>query len=49
LSSGRIVGRYFAEMLSFITLGIGYLQAAFDERERRTLHDNLADTRVVYS
>lgn len=46
LTTGRIIGRYFAEMLSSLILGIGYLMAAFDE-EKRTLHDRICDTRVV--
>jgi len=46
LSTGRIVGRYFAEWVSHLTLGIGYLIAAFDA-EKRALHDHIADTRVV--
>jgi uncharacterized RDD family membrane protein YckC len=42
----RALGRAGAEMLSQMTLYIGYLIAAFDD-EKRTLHDRLADTRVV--
>ena len=44
---GRATGRYFAQYLSSFTLGIGYLIAAFDS-EKRTLHDHVCDTRVVY-
>jgi uncharacterized RDD family membrane protein YckC len=47
LSTGRIIGRYFAETLSGLILGIGYIMAAFDEPERRTLHDRICDTRVI--
>lgn len=43
---GRAFGRYLAEMLSGILLGIGYLMAAFDE-EKRTLHDRICSTRVI--
>ena len=43
---GKAVGRYFAEMVSGLTLGIGYLMAGFDP-ERRALHDRIASTRVV--
>jgi uncharacterized RDD family membrane protein YckC len=43
---GRAFGRYFADMLSGLTLGIGYIMAAFDE-EKRALHDRLCDTRVI--
>lgn len=46
LSIGRIIGRYFAEWLSYIPFFIGYIMAAFDD-EKRTLHDRIADTRVV--
>lgn len=46
LSVGRIVGRFFAEMLSGVIFFTGYVMAAFDER-KRTLHDILCDTRVV--
>lgn len=47
ISYGRAFGRYFAELLSSITLCIGYLMAAFDD-EKRALHDRICDTRVVY-
>jgi hypothetical protein len=40
------VGRYFAKMLSSLTLLIGYIIAAFDE-EKRSLHDRICNTRVV--
>ena len=43
---GRAFGRSFAEMLSGLILGIGYLMAAFDE-EKRTLHDRICGTRVI--
>ncbi|HKC24628.1 MAG TPA: RDD family protein [Thermoanaerobaculia bacterium] len=46
ISYGKAVGRYFAEMLSGLTLGIGYLMAGFDS-ERRALHDRVASTRVI--
>jgi uncharacterized RDD family membrane protein YckC len=38
--------RYFAEIISSLIFGIGYLIAIFDI-ERRTLHDRIAGTRVV--
>lgn len=47
LTKGRIVGRYFAEMVSSLILGIGYLMVAFDKEQRRALHDKMCDTRVV--
>jgi uncharacterized RDD family membrane protein YckC len=43
----RAFGRYWAEMLSSIILGIGYLMAAFD-REKRGLHDRICATRVIH-
>jgi uncharacterized RDD family membrane protein YckC len=46
LSSGRAIGRYFSEILSSMTLLIGYIMAGFDE-ERRALHDRICDTRVI--
>ncbi|MFN2621770.1 MAG: RDD family protein [Chthoniobacterales bacterium] len=42
----RAFGRHFAEILSSITLGIGYIMAAFDD-EKRSLHDRVCDTRVI--
>jgi len=46
LTTGRIIGRYFAEWLSGLLFGIGYIMAAFDD-ERRALHDRICDTRVI--
>jgi uncharacterized RDD family membrane protein YckC len=43
---GRALGRNFAEWLSAILLGIGYLMAAFDG-EKRALHDRVCSTRVI--
>ncbi len=43
---GRACARYFAEIVSGLTLSIGYLIAAFDE-EKRSLHDRICDTRVI--
>ena len=40
------LGRYFAKMLSALTLMIGYLMAAFDD-EKRALHDRICNTRVI--
>ena len=39
-------GRAFAELISYMTLYIGYIMAAFDN-EKRALHDHICDTRVV--
>lgn len=47
LTTGRAFGRCFGEWLSGLTIGIGYLMAAFDE-EKRALHDRVCDTRVAY-
>ena len=46
LTYGRALARAFAEVLSALTLCIGYLMAFFDW-EKRTLHDRICDTRVV--
>jgi len=46
VSYGRACGRFFAELVSSITLTIGYIMAAFDE-EKRALHDRICDTRVI--
>ena len=44
---GRAFGRYWGYLLSGMVCYIGYLMAAFDS-EKRSLHDRLCDTRVVY-
>jgi len=46
VSYARACGRYFAELLSGLTLAIGYIMAAFDD-EKRALHDRVCDTRVT--
>ncbi len=46
VSYARALGRHFAEWISSLILGIGYLMAAFDD-EKRTLHDRICNTRVV--
>jgi uncharacterized RDD family membrane protein YckC len=43
---GKAIGRYFGKMVSGMTLGIGFIIAAFDA-EKRTLHDRICDTRVI--
>jgi uncharacterized RDD family membrane protein YckC len=48
ISAGLAIGRYFAKFLSSITLCIGFIIAAFD-REKRSLHDHICGTRVIYS
>lgn len=42
----RALGRYLANLLSMMLLYLGYLMAAFD-RQKRSLHDRLCDTRVI--
>lgn len=42
----RALGRYFASILTQFTFGIGYLIMIWDE-EKRTLHDRIANTRVI--
>ncbi len=46
LTLARSLGRFFAKILSGIILGIGFIMAAFD-LEKRGLHDQICDTRVV--
>jgi len=46
LTKCRAFGRYWAAMLSSVTLGIGFLMAAFTER-KQGLHDMICDTLVV--
>jgi uncharacterized RDD family membrane protein YckC len=46
ISVGRAFGRYFAQILSGLILGIGYIMAAFDE-QKRALHDHICGTRVI--
>jgi len=43
----RSFGRCLSELISYIIFAIGYIMAAFDS-EKRTLHDRICDTRVVY-
>jgi len=47
ISFMRGVGRYFAELLSSAIAGIGYLMVPFDA-EKRSLHDRICGTRVIY-
>jgi uncharacterized RDD family membrane protein YckC len=42
----RAFGREFAQMLSGLTLCIGYMMAGWDE-QKRSLHDRVCDTRVI--
>lgn len=40
--------RFLAKILSSLTLSIGYMMAGWDE-EKRSLHDRVCDTRVIYA
>lgn len=46
ISFGQANGRYFAKLLSILSIGIGYLIQPFTER-RQALHDIIAGTLVV--
>ncbi|HEX3628163.1 MAG TPA: RDD family protein [Verrucomicrobiae bacterium] len=48
VSYARAFGRYFGKILSGFTCAIGFLIAAFDNPQRRALHDHICNTRVVY-
>jgi uncharacterized RDD family membrane protein YckC len=48
ISAVLATGRFFASILSSMTLFIGYIIAAFDD-EKRTLHDHICKTRVIYA
>lgn len=48
ITTGLALGRYFAQWLSSLTLLIGYIIAGFDP-EKRSLHDRIVDTRVIYA
>jgi uncharacterized RDD family membrane protein YckC len=48
ISPGLAAGRYLGQILSSITLAIGYIMAAFDE-EKRALHDRICNTRVIHA
>ncbi|MBU4460858.1 MAG: RDD family protein, partial [Verrucomicrobia bacterium] len=46
VSYARSTGRHFAKYISYFTLYIGFIIAGFD-REKRTLHDLICNTRIV--
>lgn len=48
ITAGLATGRFFAMILSAIILWIGYIMAGFDP-EKRSLHDRLCETRVIYA
>ncbi|OGA15752.1 MAG: hypothetical protein A3I63_05160 [Betaproteobacteria bacterium RIFCSPLOWO2_02_FULL_66_14] len=45
-STARLVGRYFAYIVSMLPLGLGFLWVAFDRR-KQGFHDKLAGTVVI--
>jgi len=47
LTTGRIIGRYFAEWINGFTLCLSYIMVGVDTPEHRGLHDRICDTRVV--
>jgi uncharacterized RDD family membrane protein YckC len=47
ITNMKAFGRAWADRLSSLTCGIGYIIAGFDE-EKRALHDHICSTRVIY-
>jgi uncharacterized RDD family membrane protein YckC len=45
-STGKLVGRYFAYLVSTLVLGLGFIWIAFDPR-KQGWHDKLAGTVVI--
>jgi uncharacterized RDD family membrane protein YckC len=45
-STGKLIGRFFAYMVSFLVVGLGFIWIAFDRR-KQGWHDKLAGTVVV--
>lgn len=48
ISFANAIGRYFAKILSTLIIFIGFIMAAWDEKNQ-ALHDKIADTYVFYS
>ena len=46
ITFGRATGRHFGKYLSYFTMYIGYLMAAFTQK-RQALHDIIAGTLVL--
>lgn len=46
-TKNQLIGRYFAYLLSFLPLGLGFLWIAFDSK-KQGWHDKLAGTAVIY-
>jgi uncharacterized RDD family membrane protein YckC len=47
ISGLNAVGRWFAKIISYLILFIGFIMAAFDSR-KQALHDKIASTVVYY-
>ncbi len=45
-STGQLIGRYFAYLISMLPLGLGCIWVAFDKR-KQAWHDKLAGTLVI--
>jgi uncharacterized RDD family membrane protein YckC len=45
-STGKLIGRYFAYIVSIVLFGLGFLWIAFDKR-KQGWHDKLAGTVVI--
>jgi len=43
---GLAIGRYFAKLISSLTMGVGFIMAGLDD-EKRALHDRICNTRVI--
>lgn len=48
ISVSLAIGRFFANYISGLTLGIGYIMAGFD-LQKRALHDRICETRVIHA
>lgn len=48
ITGGQAVGRHFGQVVSGMILYIGYMMAGWDI-EKRSLHDRMAGTRVIYA
>jgi len=48
VSAPLAIGRFFAQYLSMLTLGIGYIMAGLDP-QKRALHDRICETRVIHA
>jgi uncharacterized RDD family membrane protein YckC len=47
LTYGRVIGRYFAAVLSALPCYLGFLWPLWDEH-KQTFHDKICDTIVVF-